>query len=182
VAWGSLSFLGAVLPIALTALVFVWPGNRAAFQANLGAVEQTVAELSVYEWPAWPLQDDLRRTGGVDLAAAEARYTAALLLDPGNVTAHQRLGQIALARGDLDAAEHHLAAAYAAAPDRRPVRQLLGEIYALQGEPERAVQLWQGLDLRSGQLPAREFWYGHVEQPEHLERLRAAIAAWRTQQ
>ncbi len=87
-----------------------------------------------------------------------------------------------MARGDLDAAEHHLAAAYAAAPDRRPVRQLLGEIYALQGEPERAVQLWQGLDLRSGQLQAREFWYGHVEQPERLQRLRAAIAAWQSQQ
>jgi O-antigen ligase len=182
VAWGSLSFLGAAIPAALIALAFVWPGSRAAFQANLGAVEQTVAELSVYEQPAWPLQDDLRRAGGVDLAAAEARYTAALLLDPGNVTAHQRLGQIALARGDLDAAERHLAAAYADAPDRRPVRQLLGEIYALQCEPERGVQLWQSLDLRAGQLQAREFWYGHVEQPERLQRLRAAIAAWRAQQ
>lgn len=182
VAWGSLSFLGAALSVALMAAPFLWPGSRAAFQANLGTVQQTVAELSVYEWPQWPLQDDLRREGGVDLAPATARYDAALRLDPANVTAHQRLGQLALARDDLDAAERHLTAAYEAAPARRPVRQLLGEIFALRGDAERAASLWQGLDFSAGQLQVREFWHQHIGQQESLSRLWAAMAVWESRQ
>lgn len=182
VAWGSLAFLGAALPIALMALPFLSPGSRAAFQANLGAVEQTVAELSVYEWPAWPLQDVLRREEGVDLAPAMARFDAALILDSGSVAAHQRLGQIALARGDMDAAERHLAAAYKVAPNRRPVRQLLGEVYALRGEAGQAADLWQGLDLSAGQLQAREFWYGHIGRQDSLKMLQEAIAIWQSRQ
>jgi len=54
-----------------------------------------------------------------------------------------------------------LAAAYAAAPARRPVRQL------------------QGLDLRSGQLPAREFWYTHTGEQDSLKMLREAIENWK---
>lgn len=175
--WGGLTLLGAALPPALAVLVFLLPGSRAAFQANLGAVEQSIAELAVYAWPAWPLQDELRRTGAVELAPAQARYMAALALDPNNVTAQARLGQIALAQGDLEGARSHLEAAYARAPARRAVRQLLGEVYARQGDPAKAVELWRGLDFSAGQLELRRWWVEHAGTPEEAQRLEAAINA-----
>jgi hypothetical protein len=180
--WGGLTLLGAALPPALAVLVFLLPGSRAAFQANLGAVEQSSAELSVYTWPAWPVQDELRRTGAVELAPAQARYLAGLALDPGNVTAHARLGQLALAQGDLEGARAHLEAAYAHAPERRAVRQLLGEVYARQGDAATAVELWRGLDFGAGQLELRRWWVEHAGTPEEAQRLEAAIAALRAGQ
>lgn len=181
-AWGRLSFAGAVLPLALVVLPLLLPGSRAGFQANLGAVEQTVAELSLYDWPAYPLQDELRRNGDADLSRAEARYRASLVLDPDNVTAHQRLGQIALARGEIDAAREHLEAAYAASPERKSVRQLLGEVVAIQDDPVRAADLWNGLDFGAGQLTVRHFWYEHVQDRESLARFEAAVREWNEQQ
>ena len=47
------------------------PASRAAFQANLGTLAQTRAELSRYQWPAWPIQDALRRSPEVDLEPAD---------------------------------------------------------------------------------------------------------------
>ena len=95
------------------------PGSQAVIQANLGALAQARAELSVYQWPAWPIQDALRRSPEVDLAPAIAHYQAALALDPRNVAANRRLGQIELSDGQYDAARQHLEAAFAAAPGQR---------------------------------------------------------------
>lgn len=175
VSWGRLAFAGAVLPLVLVVLPLLLPGSRAAFQANLGAVEQTIAELSEYSWPEVAVQDELRRADGVDLSQAEMRYRAGLALDPDNVTAHARLGQIALARGKMDAAREHLAAAYAAAPARRAVRLLLGEVVALQGDPAQAAALWQGLDFGSGQVELRRYWVEQMEDSEALARFEAAM-------
>ena len=84
----------------LLALVAASPrAVRAQFEANLGALNQTSAELSVYRWPQWPLQDALRRSDAVNLDAAVRHYAATLALDPASVTANRRLGQIELSRG-----------------------------------------------------------------------------------
>jgi tetratricopeptide (TPR) repeat protein len=177
---GTAGLLGAATVILALALM---PPVRAAFQANLGALAQTRAELSVYRWPEWPVQDALRRSpdpnGGlptVELEPAIARYRAALALDPANVTANRRLGQIELSRGEIDAAQRHLEAAYAAAPDQRATRQMLGEVYALAGRPAEAASLWQTLDLDAGQLPIRIGWYGILGETENAERIEEAAA------
>ena len=161
----------AASALAMTVLLALLPQTRAAFQANLGAVTQTRAELGAYEWPRWPIQDALRRQAPgspspVDLAPAIARYEAALALDPANVTADRRLGQIELSRGEDAAARRHLAAAYAAAPDQRATRQLLGESYAIAGDAARAIALWSTIDLSQGQLALRRWWYEHVGDPQ----------------
>jgi hypothetical protein len=149
----------AFIPFLLVAFMFVTPGGIAAAYANAGAVAQTKAELSIYEWPTWPMQDQVRRTNPELLTPAMRFYNAAISLNPYNVTAHWRLGQIALAQGDYAIAEQHLAQAYALAPEHRAVRQLLGEIYAVQGKVEQAIQLWQPLDVGQNQLQLRQWWY-----------------------
>jgi len=171
--WVSTS-AGVAVILALAALLL--PGPRAAFRANLGAVAQTQAELSVYRWPQWPVQDAVRRSPDVNLAPASAHYRAALALDPANVTANRCLGQIELSLGQYQAARRHLEAAYAAAPSQRATRQLLGESYALAGEIERAVALWRTIDVSQGQLRLRQRWYDYIGELQQGARLAEAAA------
>ena len=99
--------IAAVAVVAMALVVFL-PAGRSAFQANLGTVAQTRAELSRYTWPEWPIQDDLRRSPEIDLGPAIARYQAALATNPSNASASRRLAQVELARGDYAAARAHL--------------------------------------------------------------------------
>jgi putative inorganic carbon (HCO3(-)) transporter len=164
-----------VMALVLVLVVLVLPGGQAALQANLGAVSQTRAELGVYEWPRWPIQDELRRSAQVDLGPSLARYQAALARDPLNATANRRLGQIELSRGDYERARLHLEAAYGAAPGQRATRQLLGESYAIAGDVDRAARLWQPLELSEDQREIRAWWYEHIGEPERAEDVRQAM-------
>jgi hypothetical protein len=152
--------------------------GRAAWYANLGALAQTRAELSVFRWPAWGIQDQVRRAPAVRLEPAITYLRAALALDPANVTALRRLGQIALARGEVAAAHQYLLAAYAADPTDRAVRQLLGESYALAGEASDAVRLWQSIDVSRGQLGLRQFWYQSLGDADSQLRIQEAIRVY----
>jgi hypothetical protein len=167
--------VGLMSMLVLVLVVLVLPGGQAVLQANLGAVAQTRAELGVYEWPEWPIQDDLRRSPQVDLGPALTRYQAALARNVANVTANRRLGQIELSRGDYESARRHLEAAYSAAPGQRVTRQLLGESYAIAGDSERAAQLWQTLELSESQLQIRAWWYEHIGESERAVDMRRAI-------
>ena len=166
---------GLIVLLAL-AVTFVPGRSGADFEANLGAVAQSKAELSIFHWPEWPVQDAVRRNGVADLSAAIAYYSYALAVDPNNVTANRRLGQIALSQGDFQAAIRYLAAAYRIAPNQRATRQLLGEAYALTGDANQAVALWNTIDVDQGQLQLREWWYSNVGPTEALDRLNYAIA------
>jgi tetratricopeptide (TPR) repeat protein len=152
------------------------PGARAAMAANLGTVEQSRAELATYHWPESLYQDVVRRK--VDLSTAIWDYQSALVLDPSNVTANRRLGQIELARGQYDEARRHLAAALAADPGQRATRQLLGECYAIAGETEAATTLWKTIDMSEGQLELRQWWYSdYLGEPELAARIMQAQTA-----
>lgn len=179
---------GAAFLVIMSALVFVLiPATRAAFQANLAALLQTRAELSVYRWPLYPLQDALRRQAPgypppVDLAPAIGRYRVALALDPHNATANRRLGQIELSLGAYDAAARHLAAAYRVAPDQQAVRFLAGESAALAGQVAEAAALWAAVgnpEWRAGTgrqaFELRAWWYAAVGEPDHQQRITEAL-------
>ena len=161
----------------LTLVVVCIPNLRAVFQANLGALIQTRAELAVYRWPDWPIQDALRRSPEVKLDSAIGHYQAALILDPANVIANRRLGQIELSRGQYESARYHLEAAYKAAPAQRATRQLLGECYAVAGELEHAAALWRTVDVSQGQLSARQWWYEHLGEQAYATQVAQATAA-----
>jgi hypothetical protein len=162
------------LTLLLTLFLAWYPPTRALYYANLGAVYQSRAELSVYEWPAWDLQDRVRRE--VDLSAAVAAYERALALSPGNATANRRLGQIALSRGDYEAALLHLERAYAATPWDSATRQLLGEAYATHGRVADAARLWAAVNNHQRQLEIRAYWYGAIHDQQRAAWVREAIA------
>ncbi len=167
------SVLGGVT-IILLAVAVLSPGVRSAFFANLGALRQTRAELSVYRWPTWSIQDELRRSNTIDLEPAIAFYETALAIDPHNATANRRLGQIELSRGQYDLAQQHLQAAYAAAPDQRATRQLLGEVYAIDGKIDQATALWNSIDVSAGQLDIRQWWYEQIGDAKDAELIKIA--------
>jgi hypothetical protein len=169
-------FVWTAALIGLTITVIL-PQGRAAIEANLGALDQTRAELSVYHWPEVGLQDVLRETSGVELGSAIGHYQAALALDSASAAANRRLGQIELARGQFDSACDHLQRANTTA-EQRATRQLLGECYALRGEVDQAVALWRTIDLSQGQMYARDWWYGtHLASPTQAQALKQAVEA-----
>lgn len=173
----ALSAAGALLPLAAVVALFVRPDVQALWYANLGAASQAQAELAAYSWPQWPVQDALRRSTEIDLEAAETYYRAALAFDPANVTAHRRLGQIALSRGEYAAAQSHLEAAHRQAPAQRTTRLLLGEVYAVSGQAEQAAALWHSSAVEPTELDERLWWYEYVGAGQEATGMEAAIAA-----
>jgi len=157
-------------------LGFLTPAGRAALEADIGAVLQTSVELSVYHWPEVPLQDALRRSGGVDLSPAVRQYEKALNLDSADVTANRRLGQIELARGEYATACQHLTAAYAAAQQQRATAQLLGECYSFSGRVAEAKVLWSSISLLQDQLFIRRWWYeSYLHDDDRAAKLKEAV-------
>jgi predicted Zn-dependent protease len=149
-----------VLPVLPILLLVLSPESMIHMYANLGAVAQTKAELSHYAGAQWPIQDELRRTPQVDLSLALRYYRSVMALEPRNITAQERIGQIALSQGDYQLAREHLSLAYAIAPQRNAVRLLLGEVTAITGSPDQAVALWQGIAVGKEQtLDERLWWY-----------------------
>ena len=173
--WNRSWLVGATLP-AIAILCFAGAlGFSNLYLINRATVAQTRAELSIYQWPAWPLQDAVRQHFPTELAAIATLYRTALQQNPANVTAHRRLGQILLSQGDYLTARHHLEIAYRLAPYQRTTRQLLGEAYALTGNKVEAHRLWQTVDLSQGQLALRVEWYFQTGRFSNVVQLTQAI-------
>jgi tetratricopeptide (TPR) repeat protein len=157
-----------VLPAGLAVILIVALVGRqpllSTVYSNLGAVHQSQAELSVYSWPQWPLQDEVRRT--VDLGRPVAEFERALALDPRNPTASRRLGMIDLSLGRYDQALAHLLVAYSVEPGSEATRKLLGEAYLANGQLAQGTALWSTVANRTGELAARVFWYGYIGDEE----------------
>jgi O-antigen ligase len=169
-----LPLLVGLAPLAVIVAFAVLPDARARWHANLGAVLQTQAELRVYRWPEWSIQDQLRR-GVVDLEPAIGHYQAALALDPRHVTAHRRLGQIELSRGHAEQALGHLESATEAASGDRAARRLLAEAYAITGNKAEAISLWKTTRSGREELEPRLWWYEHVGATVEAARFQEAI-------
>ncbi|NOZ49486.1 MAG: hypothetical protein GXP37_05470 [Chloroflexi bacterium] len=166
-------------------VLLLMPATRAAFLADLGVVYQTRAELSVYNWPDWGIQDAVRRSPDVDLSPAIDYYQEALVLNPNNITANRRLGQIELSLGRYDQAHAHLLRAYARAPWQQANRFLLGESYAIAGNVDQAVplwrtvtaQLWWDYDWIGPQLfRNRQWWYQSIGEAQKSAWIAETIA------
>jgi tetratricopeptide (TPR) repeat protein len=165
--------LAGVLAVVMVGLAFI-PGIQATFVANLGALAQTQIELSTYPGPEWSVQDEVRRSPQVDLRPAIQYYEMTLALDPANVTANRRLGQIELSRGQYEAACRHLEAAYQAAPWQEPSGQLAGECYAISGEIQRAADVWRATGEDNLQFGHRQWWYEHLGEQQRADWMQQA--------
>ncbi|MBN1657051.1 MAG: O-antigen ligase family protein [Anaerolineae bacterium] len=147
---------------ALAIPTLLWPGRTLSLvYSNLGAVRQSQAELRVYSWPEWPLQDAVRRA--VDLDPAVGAFERALALNEANATANRRLGMIELSLGEYEDALAHLRRAYTAEPWSTTTRQLFGEALIANGYQDEGEVLWANVNNEQGQLAARVFWYGYIE-------------------
>ncbi len=142
------------------------------FYGNLGAVHQSQAELSVYSWPDWPLQDEVRRS--IDLSCATGEFEHALALNPRNATAHRRLGMIDLSMGRYEQALAHLEAANAVESRSEVTRSLLGEAYVTNGRLPEGQALLTSVGNAGGRLAARVFWYGYIGDGDRQEWMRQA--------
>lgn len=140
--------------------------------ANLGAVSQSRTELAVYSWPAWPVQDEVRRTQ--DLSASIDYFERALSLNPNNVVANRRLGLLYLSLGEYNLAQERLEMAYVSRPGDNTVRQLYGEALLVTGRVEEGTQLWQTVTNDRDQLTLRAFWYEYIGDTERLAIVRQA--------
>jgi hypothetical protein len=169
VALGSLGIIVAVAAIW-------WRPISSRLVSNVAAVRQSKAELSLYAWPEWPVQDAVRRT--VALEETVAGFRLALNRDPANASAGRRLGQIELSLGEYEEALADLELAYRHGGWAVATRQLLGEAYVVNGKVEEGAQLWAGVPNRQGQLSIRRFWYEHIgdESRAHLIMLSMAAA------
>ena len=120
------------LCLLLTAYCLLHTSNSIAalWYANLGSVAQTRAELARFPFPDWKA-GVVRRSG--DLSQAQTYFQQALSFDSGNVTANQRLGAIAAARKEYDAAQRHLNAAQGRDPMNAVTWRLTANTYLAMG-------------------------------------------------
>ena len=158
---------------ALLLLALFWRPLASLLYGNLATVAQSRTELAVYTWPEWPIQDALRRQ--LDVSAPLANYARALALNPGNLSANRRLGQMELSLADYDAAAAHLARAYAAMPWDNATRQLYGEALIVTGRGAEGAALWTTVNNAQRQLDIRAFWYEHIGDAPRLAAVQAAL-------
>jgi tetratricopeptide (TPR) repeat protein len=167
--------LAALLVSTLLPLGMVLLQPRKAMSmafSNLGSVHQSQAELSIYRWPEWGIQDEVRNS--VDLDQAIAEFEQALNWDSSNATANRRLGMIELSQGRYHDALRHLEMAYAAEPDNLTTRQLLGEALIVNGREKEGQAQWESLSNEQRQLHLRAFWYEHTGDMERAAWIRRA--------
>jgi len=163
----------ALFLLALAAALFLARAPvLSALYTNLDSMRQSRVELSVYSWPRWPIQDELRRQ--LDLQPAIAAFQRALVLAPANPSAARRLGQIELSLGDYAPALAHLETAYAGDPSPT-ARALLAEALFVSGDRSRARALWSTLPNDAGQLAARIWWYEHLGRQDVARAMQAAL-------
>jgi hypothetical protein len=164
----------ALLLGGLLLAAFLWRQPLlGAWYANRGAVAQSRAELSVYAWPEWDIQDRVRQE--VDLDTAVTHFEQALTHNPQQATARRRLGLISLSRQEYEQALAHLEAAYGQLPADNATRQWLGEAYIVNGRVDEGISLWETVNNNNGQLAIRAYWYGQLDDPQRLAWVQSAI-------
>lgn len=116
--------LGAIMLTLIPVLRLFYKPLAASWQANIGSVQ--MAKLQLNNWPMGIGQTAKQE---VQLTSVQTRMQRVLELDPGNFSAHYRLGLIALQTQDFSSAIEHLQIAHNQAPDHRGITKALGYSY-----------------------------------------------------
>jgi O-antigen ligase len=162
----------ALILLSSIAISLVRPQWRAAWLANLGAVQMARVELA--GWPTNKWADGRYLPA---LHSAEQLFIQALEIHPANRTAHYRLGLIAMLRRDFATAIAHLEAAY---PPSSPPN---GEDERGGPYPTRHPGVFKALAyayLWAGQLARAQSLL--AEMPEAKHELTVYTSWWRTQE
>lgn len=163
---------GVALLLVVAGVIYRAP-LLGAWYANLGALSQARLELNYYipnNFSALTL-DQVRQS--LDLSKAETQFQQALKWQPDQRTALQRLSEIALSRGDYQAALDWTQTAWNAFHRDDVTRLLYGDALVANGKPEKASQVVQGLYWAEGRLMFQSYYRYTVSQ-DYLR----ALYAW----
>ena len=161
--------------VVLLALLAAGIGRRywlaARWQANWGAVSMARIELAAWPTGRW---DDGRYLAA--LAPAQQRLRQAVALDGANVTAHYRLGLMAMQARDFATAVTHLQTAYEQQPQHRGIAKSLGYSYVWTNNFEEGMAVLAPI-TEAGREMAVYAWWWREQGEEALAEQAAAMAA-----
>ncbi len=166
-----------LLVLALLAAALLWRPIAAAWNANLGALAQTRAELQHYDYRHYgdPTLHQVRRT--IDLWPAERYFRRALALDPTNPTALSRLAVIALERGDYAGGLALAQTAWDAGYRDRVTRLLYSDALLAAGDVDSAVEIVVGLSHAAERFSIQAWNYGQDGDQQRAGYAAAAAAS-----
>lgn len=165
--------LRTILVVALVwtlAVLFNLKQIRAAWQANLGAVQLAKVELAGFPESGWAGEEIVPH-----LAAADAALQTALQRDPSNRTANHRLGLIAMYRRDFVSAARLLEAALARSPSHRGIIKALAYCYVWLGDVERAQVFLAQIPEAAEELDVYSWWWQTQDREDLSANARRAL-------
>jgi O-antigen ligase/cytochrome c-type biogenesis protein CcmH/NrfG len=165
----------AVAVLCLVLLGLFYRPLVSAFYANLGAIEQTRLELSIYNPDNFQNDtlDQVRQR--LSLGSAQDALRKSLDWNPENRVALLRLGEIALSRRDASSAQATLQAAWDNGYRDSRTRLLYGDLLVMQGQVQRAASVQQGVAWAVERM-AGQAWYRYWVNKDY----RRARDAWQT--
>ncbi len=149
-------YFGVVLALLVGAAIF-WKPLASSVQANLGAVIQTRPGIKTYDPSHFdrPTLDEVRRS--IDLSRAQAKFQEAQAL-AANLTAAQRLAEIALSRGEYAAALELIQPAWQTGTQDQVTRMVYGDALVANGQPQSAADVTRGLTWAQGRFKSQAFY------------------------
>jgi tetratricopeptide (TPR) repeat protein len=154
--WGMV----VVTILLIAGVVFFWRPLRGMWYANLGAIQQTRAELTP------DLDNSVREAANL---AAVDDFARALSAVPAQPVANRRLGLLALNRQNFETAVVYLEQAYRQEPGNQATLKALGLAYVWLGQLDQAEPLLQQRDDRAEiieELGNWSSWWNSQGQPD----------------
>jgi len=147
---------------ALIALFMINPNRfRAAWIANLGAVQMSQVELKDFPTGQWATSEIVPR-----LEMADTTLHSALQYDSRNQTANYRLGLISMLSQDFRTAAANLETAYQEAPNHRGIIKNLGYCYVWLGEMDKALPLLARIPEAQNEMSVYIWWWRTQGRPD----------------
>lgn len=155
--------IGVVTAVSLL-LVFAFALRRpllARWYANSGAAEMARIDLSI-----WPTNEWSASWSVFPYEGAVEKFNRALIYNPQNRTAHQRLGMIWMDAREFDKAVSHLEIAYQLSPEHRGIQKTLGYSYVWQGDYAGASAVLSNIPERLMEMQGYKQWWSAHQQPD----------------
>jgi lipopolysaccharide biosynthesis regulator YciM len=148
-------YIFVLIPLVSIFFIMIDPyGFRAAWYANLGAVQMAKVELAGFPTNEWTDPAIVP-----ELEDANMTLRSALQANPMNQTANHRMGLISMLHGDFLSASEYLERAHAAAPDHRGIVKSLGYSYLWLGDLEKALLLLETIPEAKDELDVYVWWW-----------------------
>ncbi len=152
----SVKYVAIALSLVLVGLGYWFRKPlQAQWFANLGAVQMSRIELA-----GWPINQWDDGSNASRLIDRERYFQQALAYNPGNRTAHHRLGLIAMVKREYPSAVRHLESAYKNDPDHPGIMKNLGYSYLWANQMKPAYQILSKLPEVVQELGVYTWWWG----------------------